>query len=95
MGGRVLGGALGGGMRGLAGGVLGSLAGAGLGAMIGMCQVTDRDRCERACDGNYDRGRDFCRAMSGMRGRDKAAFQSCMRQVEEQYIACYQDCGRQ
>jgi hypothetical protein len=93
----VLGGALGGASRGgLGGGIGGAILGGILGGVLApMCQVTDRDRCERACDAQYDRGRDFCRAMSGMRGRDKEAFWACMKQVDEQYIACYQDCARQ
>jgi uncharacterized protein RhaS with RHS repeats len=59
-----------------------------------MCKPSERDLCERECDKEYDRGRDFCRAMSGMRGRNAKVFQACMRQVDERYIQCYQDCSK-
>jgi hypothetical protein len=94
-GGRLVGGAIGGGLRGMGGGLLGAGIGAGLGAAMSMCKPTDRELCERECDAEYDRGRDFCRAMSGMRGRNRSVFQACMQQVDERYIQCYQDCSKQ
>jgi len=59
-----------------------------------ICSAADREKCEKSCDAEYDRGRDFCRAMSGMRGRDKNSFRQCMEQVDQQYVACYQSCGK-
>ncbi|MBI3231236.1 MAG: hypothetical protein HYZ45_14055, partial [Burkholderiales bacterium] len=58
------------------------------------CSSDHRAECEKGCDAEYDRGQDFCRAMSGMRGRDKATFQRCMAQVTSNYVACYQECGK-
>jgi len=93
-GGRLIGGAIGGGLRGAGGGLVGIGIGVGVGAAMSMCQPTERDLCERECDAEYDRGRDFCRAMSGMRGRNKSVFQACMKQVDERYVQCYQDCSK-
>ncbi len=93
IGGRVVGGAVRGGLWGSRGGWWGAGIGAAAGALSTICQPSERDLCERDCDADYDRGRDYCRAMSGMRGRDPSFFQYCMRQVEERYIECYQECG--
>ena len=53
-----------------------------------------RERCEKDCDDEYDRGRDFCRAMSGTRGRNSTVFKACMDRVDERYTECYQDCAK-
>jgi RHS repeat-associated protein len=68
----------------------------GVKAFKNLCKDKDdsRDRCEKSCDAEYDRGRDFCRSMSGMKGRDKSTFAYCMRQVDAAYTECYQDCAR-
>jgi YD repeat-containing protein len=90
--GRVLAPALGGGLRGSIGGPVGIILGVGIGVALNNCQATPQDRCERECDAQYDRDRDFCRAISGMRGRNKAVFKNCMDKADEAYIQCYQDC---
>ena len=86
--------ALTGGIRGSRGGLLGAGLGVGLSVVSEMCRPSDRDRDERQCDKEYDQGRDFCRAMSGMRGRDGDVFRRCMARVDEAYVACYQNAGK-
>jgi RHS repeat-associated protein len=96
LGGRLWGGALGGGARGaLGGGLLGALLGAGIGSAMSTCEPTARDRCERACDRDYDFDQKQCEAWWKTTGRNPSAYQSCMRRAEENYVACYQDCGKQ
>lgn len=47
----------------------------------------------------YDAGREFCHLMAAMKGRPgtkpyRDAYRSCMAQVEEEYVACYQNCAK-
>jgi RHS repeat-associated protein len=63
-------------------------------AVAVACTSSRREECEKGCDKDYDRGRDFCRAMSGMRGRDKETFSQCMDRVDVEYVACHQRCGK-
>ena len=91
---RGLGRGLGGGARGIGGGFAGAALGFGIG-MLMSCEITPLDKCERGCDAQYDRDRDFCRAMSGMRGRDKSVFWACMDKADDDYVECYQNCKKE
>jgi RHS repeat-associated protein len=88
-----LGRGLAGGARGMGAGIGGAALGFGLG-MLMSCQPTPLERCERGCDADHDRRRDLCRALSGMRGRDKSFYRECIEKAEDDYIQCYQDCKR-
>jgi RHS repeat-associated protein len=92
---RLLGGAAAGGARGVEGGFYGLVAGMAIGAGLSMCEVTPRDKCERGCDADYDFQQKQCEAWWKTTGRNPSAYQSCIRQVEENYIACYQGCGKE
>jgi RHS repeat-associated protein len=91
----VIGGALGGGARGSGLGLPGLIGGAAIGALIPMmCQVTDRDRCERQCDRDYDWDQKQCEWVWKMSGRDNNVLRVCMDRARQTYLDCYRDCAK-
>jgi RHS repeat-associated protein len=92
-------GALAGGARGSLGGLGGLAGGMAIGALLSQCQPTDREKCERQCDRDYDRAAAFCHSMAAMKGKPgtkiyKATYQQCMEQRQTIYVECYQNCSR-
>jgi hypothetical protein len=70
-----------------------------IGALLSQCQPTDREKCERQCDRDYDRAAAFCHSMAAMKGKPgtkiyKATYQQCMEQRQTIYVECYQNCSR-
>ena len=91
----VIGGALGGGARGSVLGLPGLIGGVAIGALVpSMCQVTDRERCERQCDNDYDWDQKQCEWLWKMKGRDPNVMRECMDRVRQVYLNCYRDCAK-
>ena len=91
----VIGGALGGGARGSVLVLPGFLGGVAIGALAPwMCQVTDRERCERRCDRDYDWDQKQCEWLWKMSGRDNNVLRVCMDRARQIYLDCYRDCAK-
>ncbi|WP_307731884.1 RHS repeat-associated core domain-containing protein [Massilia antarctica] len=64
-------------------------------AIANVCMSSSRERCEASCDRDDDMRRDYCRANSGMRGRDKMAYQRCIADADSRHRECIMDCAKE
>ena len=81
-----------------AGGIVGAAVGAGVGYLI--CNQTEQDRDEQACDREYEADIRYCASLASVRGLSRGrrayndVYSRCIAAAEEKYVQCYQDAGK-